>query len=127
VKDQECSLGRVFVLRLEEGDRVPETIETFAEEKNVERALCLLLSGFKGGTLVSWVDEGKMNPVAPFTELLHEIHEAAGIGTIFPGEDGTPKLHMRGRRTAPVWGVSERAPRCGTSAKWSSWSLWERA
>jgi predicted DNA-binding protein with PD1-like motif len=94
MKDQECSLGRVFVLLLEEGDRVPETIEQFAEQKNVERALCLLLSSFKGGRLVSGVDEGKAKPVAPLTEHLQDIHEAAGIGTIFPGEYGTPKLHM---------------------------------
>lgn len=94
MKYQECSLGRVFVLRVEEGDRVPETIEQFADDRNIERALCLLLSGLKGGRLVSGIDEGKASPVAPLTELLEDIHEAAGIGTIFPGPDGTAKLHM---------------------------------
>jgi uncharacterized protein len=120
MKDQECSLGRVFVLLLEEGDRVPETIEQFAEDKNVERALCLLLSGLKGGRFVSGVDEGKAQPVAPLAELLQDIHEAAGIGTIFPGEDARPKLHMHAalgkegttrvgciRSGTEVWNVGE--------------------
>jgi predicted DNA-binding protein with PD1-like motif len=43
----EAKMGRVFVLRLQDGDRLPETLETFAAENHVLSALCFLLGGAK--------------------------------------------------------------------------------
>ncbi len=94
MKYSQASLGRVFVLRLEDGDRIPETIETFAAEHQVSRAFCALLGGLGPGRLVVGPAEGGASPVTPLLQSLEDIHEAAAVGTLFPNAEGTPRLHM---------------------------------
>lgn len=89
----EGTLGRVFVLRLEDGDRIPDCIERFAAEKNIEGGLCALLGGIGSGTVVAG-PKSAGGPVEPILQRISDVHEAAAIGTIFPAEDGTPRLHM---------------------------------
>jgi predicted DNA-binding protein with PD1-like motif len=38
---QKGSIGRVFALRLEEGDRLPDTLEAFAREQSIEAAMVI--------------------------------------------------------------------------------------
>ena len=45
----EGKVGRVFVLRLEDGDKLPDAVEAFAAEKNIDCAACWLLGGLGGG------------------------------------------------------------------------------
>jgi uncharacterized protein len=90
----EGSLGRVFVLRLEDGDRIPDCIERFAAEKRVEGGLCALLGGIGSGTVVAGPKSAGGGPVEPILQRISDVHEAAAIGTIFITEDGTPRLHM---------------------------------
>lgn len=52
MKFSQGSLGRVFVLRLEDGDRIPDTIESFAVEHDVKRAFCALLGGLDRKSVV---------------------------------------------------------------------------
>jgi len=52
VKYSEGKIGRVFVIRLEDGDTMPEAIESFARENNVRRGMCILIGGIKGGKIV---------------------------------------------------------------------------
>ena len=35
-----------------------------------------------------------MTPIAPQTRILDKVHEVTGTGTLFPGEDGEPRLHL---------------------------------
>ena len=35
-----------------------------------------------------------MRPVVPMERVLHDVHEMAGAGTIFPDESGEPVLHL---------------------------------
>ncbi len=86
--------GRVFVLRLENGDRLPECIERFAAQKNVQRASCILLGGAGGGKLVVGPMDADQMPPEPILHQLIGAHEVAAVGTIFPNESGDPKLHM---------------------------------
>ncbi len=94
MKCSQGSLGRVFVLRLEDGDRIPDTIESFATEHNVQRAFCALLGGVGPGRLVVGPVDGDASPVEPMYHAIDDIHEAAAVGTLFPNADGEPKLHM---------------------------------
>jgi len=91
----EAKLERVFVLRLHDGDRIPDVLESFAAEKNVSTALCFFLGGAKEN---SRVVVGPKNdyalPPEPMVTLLEGVHEACGVGTIFADETGKPKLHM---------------------------------
>ena len=103
----EASLGRVFVLRLGDGDRIPGCIEEFAKEKNVLRGFCLLLGGVGGGKVVVGPEDGDALRITPMLAALAGVHEIAAVGTLFPDESGAPKLHMHaalGRGDAPVVG-----------------------
>ncbi|QJT08470.1 PPC domain-containing DNA-binding protein [Oceanidesulfovibrio marinus] len=88
------SIGRVFVIRLEDGDALPTCLEEFARENNVTRALCALVGGIGSGRLVVGPRDGDAERIVPMVNPIGAVHEAAAIGTIFPGEDGQPKLHM---------------------------------
>jgi predicted DNA-binding protein with PD1-like motif len=94
MKFAQGSLGRVFVLRLEDGDRIPDTIESFAADHGVNRAFCALLGGLGPGRLVVGPADGEASPVEPMFHSIDNIHEAAAVGTIFPDAEGQPKLHM---------------------------------
>lgn len=94
MKAAEGKIGRVFVLRLEDGDRVPECIERFAAEKKIEAAYCALLGGIGSGRLIVGPEDGEAKTIVPMAHVLSGVHEAAAVGTIFPAEDGTPRLHM---------------------------------
>lgn len=39
-------------------------------------------------------EDGNARPVIPLYHTLVAPHETAGVGTIFEGEDGLPRLHM---------------------------------
>jgi predicted DNA-binding protein with PD1-like motif len=91
----EAKLGRVFVLRLHDGDRLPDVLEALAAEKNVSTALCFFLGGAKENSrVVVGPKNGNALPPEPMVTLLNGVHEACGVGTIFADEDGKPKLHM---------------------------------
>jgi predicted DNA-binding protein with PD1-like motif len=104
----EAKLGRVFVLRLHHGDRLPEVLESFATEKNVSTALCFFLGGAKEKSrVVVGPKDGYASPPEPMVTLLDGVHEACGVGTIFTDEEGKPKLHMHasfGRKQNTVTG-----------------------
>ena len=90
----EGRVGRVFVVRLEDGDRLPEVIEDLAKEKGIAAASVILLGGVGSGKVVVGPRTPAVPPKPMITEL-EGVHEIAGVGTIFSDEDG-PKLHLHG-------------------------------
>ncbi len=91
----EGKLGRVFVLRLHDGDRLPNVIESFATEHKVKCALCFFIGGAEDNSrVVVGPRSGVKTPPEPMVTLLKGVHEACGVGTIFSDEAGKPKLHM---------------------------------
>ena len=52
MKASEGKLGRVFIIRLEDGDTVPASIERFAEEKNISVGQVILIGGIGDGQVV---------------------------------------------------------------------------
>lgn len=90
----QASLGRVFVLRLEDGDHLPECIEEFAAAHDLSQGFCALVGGVAGGRIVVGPADGDALPVTPMLHTLAGVHEAAAVGTIFPDESGAPRLHM---------------------------------
>lgn len=90
----EGRLGRVFVLRLGDGDRIPESIEAFAKTRGVSSALVAALGGLRNGKLVVGPVDGDVLPPDPMFTAIAAVNEAAAVGTLFPGEDGAPRLHM---------------------------------
>ena len=95
MKYTEANLGRVLVVRLEDGDVVHESIEEAARSAGIERAAVILLGGAdKGSKLVVGPEDGRASPVVPLERVLRDVHEAAGVGTIFPDDAGRPVLHL---------------------------------
>ncbi|ASQ90770.1 DNA-binding protein [Prosthecochloris sp. GSB1] len=91
----EAQQGRTFIIRLEDGEIVHETLERFAAEKGIRAAALLILGGAdKGSRLIVGPRESRSKPVMPMQHELYEAHEVTGTGTIFPDEDGVPLLHL---------------------------------
>jgi len=91
----EAKLGRVFVLRLHDGDHLPNVLESFAAVHKVKSAICIFLGGAKDNSrIVVGPRNGNVIPPEPMITLLEGVHEACGVGTIFMDEECKPKLHM---------------------------------
>jgi len=91
----EAKFGRIFMLRLQDGERLPNVLESFAAEKNISAALCFFLGGAKENSrVVVGPKNGHAIPPEPMVTLLNGVHEACGVGTIFADGEGKPKLHM---------------------------------
>jgi predicted DNA-binding protein with PD1-like motif len=104
---EQGTLGRVFVLRLEDGDRIPECIEAFAQEQGVQGGVCYLVGGIGGGALVVGPEDGKAAKIKGIVLPIHDAHEVAAVGTLFPDSTGAPRLHMHaalGRGESPLVG-----------------------
>jgi uncharacterized protein len=95
MKYSEGSLGRVFVLRLEDGDPLNTSVEAFAREHGIARGLAFYVGGGAPNTrLVVGPDATRSDAVVPLFHTLEAPHETFAIGTLFPNEAGDPRLHM---------------------------------
>jgi len=121
MKVSEAGSGRVFVIRLEDGDILHEEIERFAAENGIQAASLTAVGGVDAGSrLIVGPAEGRSEPIVPVEHVLDDVFEATGTGTLFPDEVGLPVLHMhlacgRGEKTVTgcvrsgvkVWHVLE--------------------
>jgi predicted DNA-binding protein with PD1-like motif len=112
MKYSEASAGRIFVIRLEDGEVLHETIERFAREHRIRSAALMVLGGADvGSRLVVGPKHARATPVVPMEIVLDQVHEATGVGTIFPDAKGDPVLHMHigcGRNASAVVGCVRR-------------------
>ncbi|MBW1858676.1 MAG: DNA-binding protein [Deltaproteobacteria bacterium] len=90
----EGHIGRVFVIRLEDGDVVPECIEDFAREKGVSVGHAVLIGGIGGGRVVVGPRDSNERPPDPMLFPVDGAHEVVGVGVLAPKEDGKPVLHI---------------------------------
>ena len=108
MKYSEAKQGRIFVIRLEDGDIVHEEIERFAREKSIRAAGLIIVGGAdQESKFVVGPKEGRATPVVPMEHILDEVHEIAGVGTLFPDDEGNPVLHMHmacGRKSSTITG-----------------------
>ncbi len=95
-------------MRLEDGDIVHEEIEQFARDHSINAGTMIIVGGIdEGSKLIVGPEQGRSKPVTPMEHLLDDVHEIAGVGTLFPDEQGNPVLHMHmasGRKTSTVTG-----------------------
>ena len=94
MQSSEGRLGRIFTLRLEDGERLPDVLEAFAREQSIQGALVFYLGGAQHGSrLVVGPDAGK-ETIVPLIHILQGIQEVLGVGTIFPNAAGEPVMHL---------------------------------
>lgn len=92
----EGKTGRVFILRLEDGDIVPDCIEKFATEKNVKNGFVLLIGGLGSGQIVVGPRMSDIMPPEPMVVPVDGAHEVTATGIIAPNTDGQISLHIHG-------------------------------
>jgi hypothetical protein len=92
-----ASPGRVFIIRLEQGDVLHESIEKLAREQSVRAAALIAVGGAdRGSRLVVGPVDGQARPIVPAEHVLDDVHEICGTGTLFPGENDDPVLRRPG-------------------------------
>lgn len=95
MKYSQAKQGRIFVIRLEDGDIVHEAIEKLATEQSVSAGAIIIVGGAdEGSKLVVGPKKGRSQPIVPLAHMLTHVNEIAGTGTLFPDASGQPVLHM---------------------------------
>ncbi|MBN2712061.1 MAG: DUF296 domain-containing protein [Planctomycetes bacterium] len=96
MKATEGKIGRVFVLRLEDGDVVPDCIEAFAAEKGIRTGFVSMTGGVGSGEIVVGPHDKDQRPLEPIKVKINEAHEVNALGIIACDSQGKPTLHIHG-------------------------------
>ena len=112
MKVSEAQLGRIFIIRLEDGDVLHTCIEQFAKDKSILAGTCIAVGGADSGSeLVVGPEKGRAETIHPMVHVLNNVHEVSGTGTLFPDKNGEPILHMHmacGREDRTITGCVRR-------------------
>ncbi len=104
--------GRVFIIRLEDGDILHECIEAFAKKMKIRAAALIAIGGAdKSSRLVTGPARSRARKIVPMETILPDAHEITGAGTLFPDSKGNPVLHMHiacGRKKSTITGCVRR-------------------
>jgi len=87
----EGQLGRVFVVRIDNGEDFLVAMQKFIGEKEIQSGTILFLGALKDGRMVTGPEELTIPPVPHFV-MFEGGWETFGIGTIYPGDSG-PMIH----------------------------------
>jgi predicted DNA-binding protein with PD1-like motif len=97
MRSAEMKDGRVFVLRLEEGESLHGTIESFCAAEGIRYATVTAVGGAGPGSRYVCGPEMPLgDTIDPITRTSDGYCELTGTGNVFPDEDGNPILHMHG-------------------------------
>lgn len=96
MKASEGRIGRVFVIRLEDGDIMPTCVERFAAEQGVRVGFALFVGGVNAGDVVSGPRFASARPLDPILVPVVDAHEVSAVGVLAPDAEGRPILHMHG-------------------------------
>ena len=88
----EGQLGRVFVVRIDNGEEMLSSLRTFIAEKEIHSGSILFLGALMSGRMVTGPEEPVIPPV-PHYVMFEGGWEVFGVGTIYPGEGG-PHIHF---------------------------------
>jgi predicted DNA-binding protein with PD1-like motif len=94
MKYSEGEIGRVFVIRLEDGDELPGCIEKFAEDHKISVGQAILVGGIGSGEIVSGPRKNKELPIDPMIIPVDGVHEIVGVGVLAPDSNGKASLHI---------------------------------
>jgi predicted DNA-binding protein with PD1-like motif len=94
MKATEGRPGRVFVVRLEDGDVLPDCIERFAAEKKISVGQVILVGGIGEGEVVVGPRNSTEMPPEPMLLPVDGAREVVGVGIIAPDKAGKPVLHI---------------------------------
>ncbi len=87
----EGQLGRVFVVRIDNGEDMLVSLRQFIDDKAIRAGSILFLGALMNGRMVTGPEEPVIPPVPHFV-MFEGGWEVFGVGTIYPGEGG-PHIH----------------------------------
>ncbi|MHB8163915.1 MAG: PPC domain-containing DNA-binding protein [Methanoregula sp.] len=87
----EGQLGRVFVVRIDDGEDMLVSLRQFVLDKDIQAGSITFLGALMNGRMVTGPEEPVIPPVPHFV-MFEGGWEVFGIGTIYPGEGG-PHIH----------------------------------
>jgi predicted DNA-binding protein with PD1-like motif len=87
----EGQIGRVFVVRIDDGEDMLLSLRQFIVDKNVQAGSIHFLGALMNGRMVTGPEEPVIPPVPHFV-MFEGGWEIFGVGTIYPGEGG-PHIH----------------------------------
>jgi len=96
MKASEGRIGRVFVIRLEDGDKLPDSLEQFAREKGMTHGQAILVGGIGEGQVVVGPRKSEERPPEPMLLPIDGAHEVLAVGVLAPDAKGKPILHIHG-------------------------------
>jgi predicted DNA-binding protein with PD1-like motif len=80
---------------METGDRLPDTIENFADDQDIRSALVTYVGGAgHGSRMVVGPDSDMSRGIVPLVHTLDGHQEVLAHGTLFRNESDRPVLHM---------------------------------
>ena len=84
-------VGRVFVVRVDNGEDFLESMRRFVADKEIQCGSITYLGALMNGRMVTGPEEPVIPPVPHFV-MFEGGWEVFGVGTIYPGEGG-PHIH----------------------------------
>ncbi len=96
MKATEGKIGRVFILRLEDNDKLPNCIEEFAKNNDIGNAYVSFIAGIKTGKIVTGPRDATARPVETINVDISDTHESAAVGIIARDTEDNPILHIHG-------------------------------
>lgn len=84
-------VGRVFVVRVDNGEDFLESLRRFIADKEIQCGSITFLGALMNGRMVTGPEEPVIPPVPHFV-MFEGGWEVFGVGTVFPGEGG-PHIH----------------------------------
>jgi hypothetical protein len=87
----EGQLGRIFVVRIDDGEDMLVSLHQFIHDKGIQAGSLMFLGALMNGRMVTGPEEPVIPPTPHFV-MFEGGWEVFGVGTIFPGEGG-PHVH----------------------------------
>jgi len=108
----EGKIGRVFSIRMDDGEDLIESITSFVQEKGIESGMALFIGALRDGKAVTGPEDAVIPP-KPHFEAYESAWEVFGMATVYPSAEG-PKLHIHsslGRGREALTGcIRDKAP-----------------
>jgi len=88
----EGQIGRIFVVRIDDGEDLLVSLRQFIHDKDIQAGSVVFLGALMEGKMVTGPEEPVIPPV-PHYVFFEGGWEIFGVGTIYPGEGG-PHIHI---------------------------------
>lgn len=96
----EGSLGRVFVIRTEDGEDLIQSIQDFVTEKKVRSGVAIFIGALREGRLITGPKEPTIPPGTHFVEEIDGAWEVLGVATVYPNGYSDEGKEMAGDEVA---------------------------